>query len=314
MVNIPCKELREVTTFADAKQVGQEIIPVVLSNERGDVAPTAIVPELFGTVSVLVVPVVIEDKSNWAFLVLSALFCNVVELSVRVLFVNVCVWLAKTKVSLPESAGIVAVRDELGAIDEMVVVWPEAPKINWLVVLERVRPAKVGAAPAWIFCGRESVISPVLPETLTWFVVPVREVTPELAIVIVPTPLVIPIPDPAVKLLSESPVPLPISSLPLAAVEVSKPVPPLLVESCAWVDNTPAAELTTIPWVLRPEKVIVPPAVRLATLVTFPPPVPWLTVKMLVPLSLTSKVADEPWLIAYPPVTVAPVFEYVPPL
>ena len=41
------------------------------------------------------------------------------------------------------------------------------PRINSLVLLVRLRLAKVGEAPLWIFWGRERVISPVAPETVT---------------------------------------------------------------------------------------------------------------------------------------------------
>lgn len=49
------------------------------------------VPLALGSVYVRVVPVPIDDNSNWAFLVLSVWSCNVVTLSVNVLFVNVSV-------------------------------------------------------------------------------------------------------------------------------------------------------------------------------------------------------------------------------
>jgi hypothetical protein len=140
-------------------------------------------------------------------------------------------------VSFAASAGIVATLLADGATELIVVVLVE-PRTSWLVagvmvrVPLRVSPAKVGDAPLLMFCGRESVIAPVAPEAITWFAVPVIEVTPVLLIVIDPAPLVIPIAVPAVRLARVSPEPLPIKSLPFPAVDVSSPVPPRTGASC----------------------------------------------------------------------------------
>src|SRR3989344_2208864 len=60
--------------------------------------------------------------------------------------------------------------------------------------LERVTVEKVGVAPVWMFCGRERVTAPVLAETFTWFVVPVRDVTPVFDMVRVVPARDVPIP------------------------------------------------------------------------------------------------------------------------
>src|SRR3989338_8958525 len=60
--------------------------------------------------------------------------------------------------------------------------------------LERVTVEKEGVAPVWMFCGRERVTAPVLAETFTWFVVPVRDVTPVFDMVRVVPARDVPIP------------------------------------------------------------------------------------------------------------------------
>lgn len=147
-------------------QVAHEIVPDAALSDNGAVAATAIVPFWFGAVSVVVVPVVTLEASKAIFLVLSPLFWISVELSVKVLFVKVAVWLAKIKVSLAESAGMVAILETAGAALLIVVVLV-VPKTSWLVVFVRFSAAKVGVAPVLIFCGRDKVTAPVVPETLT---------------------------------------------------------------------------------------------------------------------------------------------------
>ena len=82
------------------------------------------------------------------------------------LLVRVCVWFAKTKVSLAESAGIVAVLFALGAVELIVVVFV-VPRTSWLVVLVNVSAPNVGVAVESIFCGSERVTEPVDAETAT---------------------------------------------------------------------------------------------------------------------------------------------------
>ncbi len=82
-----------------------------------------------------------------------------------VLFVRVCAWLAKTKVSFPDSAGIVAILDAPGATELIVVVFV-VPNINWLVGLARESAAKVGDEVASMSCGSERVMVPAPFATL----------------------------------------------------------------------------------------------------------------------------------------------------
>jgi hypothetical protein len=63
-----------------------------------------------------------------------------------------------------------------------------------------------------ISCGRLSVTEPVAADAVTWFVVPEIEVTPVLAIVIVPDPFVTLMPVPFAIVASEYPEPFPIRS------------------------------------------------------------------------------------------------------
>ena len=74
-----------------------------------------------------------------------------------------------------------------------------------MVVALRVWEAKVGVDVVAIDCGKDNVIAPVPLEAMTWLAVPVMERTPELAIEILPFPLVILIPLPWVKLATEYP-------------------------------------------------------------------------------------------------------------
>ena len=208
IVRSPCKVFNELTKLPVevVKQVGQEIVPLVLLKLIGPVAATAMVPLWFGTVRVLVVPVVSPERSNCVFFVLSALLMSVVELSTSDLLVKVWVWLRNANVSFALSAGIVATLDEVGATVVIVVVLV-VPKTNWLVVLVKFKAAKVGELLVPIDCGKVNVNVPVaavvLPFTKTWLAVPATERTPELAIEIVPAPLVIAMPLPWVKVLSE---------------------------------------------------------------------------------------------------------------
>ena len=50
-----------------------------------------------------------------------------------VLLVNVCAWFRKAKVSLAESAGMVAVTELEGAV-ELIVVVCVVPRTSWLLV------------------------------------------------------------------------------------------------------------------------------------------------------------------------------------
>ena len=65
------------------------MVPLVALSTIGPVAATAIVPELSGTLIVLVLEAVILPRSKTAFLVLSAPFWKVVDESVSVLLVKV---------------------------------------------------------------------------------------------------------------------------------------------------------------------------------------------------------------------------------
>ena len=73
---------------------------------------------------------------------------------------------------MPESAGMVAVRLAVGAALLIVVVCV-VPRTNWLVVGVtfkvpfKVRPPNVGVEVVPMDCGRDKVMSPVVPETLT---------------------------------------------------------------------------------------------------------------------------------------------------
>ena len=88
------------------------------------------------------------------------------------LLVKVWVWFRNAKVSLALSAGMVATLDDVGATLVIVVVLVD-PKTIWLVVGVTfsaplsVNPAKVGVLEVAIDCGRDNVIAPVAPETLT---------------------------------------------------------------------------------------------------------------------------------------------------
>ena len=301
------------------KQVEQEITPLVAFKLIGPVAATAMVPLLSGTVKLLVLPEPTVPRSNFAFFVLSALLIKVVELSTKDLLVKVCVWLRKANVSFALSAGMVATLDEVGATVVIVVVLV-VPKTNWLVVGVRlsaplrVKPPKVGVAVLLILCGSDNVIAPVPPEAMTWLAVPVMEVTPVLAMLIVPAPFVTEIPVPVERLARAKPLPLPMRSLPLAAAEVSRPVPPLAAESCAWVERTPEASLTTTPVVLKAERVTVPEA-EIAPMLPRSPTVPAsLTEKRVLVPSEIANVLLLPWVMVKPPATVAPPAAYVPPV
>ena len=89
-----------------------------------------------------------------------------------------------------------------------------------------VSPPNVGVADVWISCGRESVIDPVDPDTVTWFVVPVKDVTPVLVSVIAPDAFPTDSPVEPVSVAKVYPVPFPISSDPFDAADPSSPVPP----------------------------------------------------------------------------------------
>ena len=75
------------------------------------------VPSRSGRVNVLVVPVPIKEASNEARLVASASSTMKVVASTNDLLASVCAWFAKTNVSLAVSAGSVAVRGAVGAIE-----------------------------------------------------------------------------------------------------------------------------------------------------------------------------------------------------
>ena len=74
------------------------------------------------------------------------------------------------------------------------------PRTSWLLPFVNVSDAKVGVALVLMLCGSDKVTAPVAPEAVSPFVVsPVMLVTPALATVIVPEPLVMVIPLPWVK-------------------------------------------------------------------------------------------------------------------
>ncbi len=68
--------------------------------------------------------------------------------------------------SLAERAGMVAVTDEAGAT-ELIVVVLVLPKTSWLAVFVKVSAANVGVAPVLIFCGRDKVTAPVAADAIT---------------------------------------------------------------------------------------------------------------------------------------------------
>lgn len=183
--------------LAVVRQVAHEIVPVVVSRAIGAVAWTAMVPDASGMVRVLVVLAEMFASWNANFLLLSKSSWNKVELSVKVLLVKVCAWFRNANVSLALSAGMVATREAVGAILLIVVVLV-VPRTSWLVVFANVSDAKIGLEVVAIACGRLNVTAPVAAETITWLVVPVREVTPVFARVMVPLPLVTEIPEPEV--------------------------------------------------------------------------------------------------------------------
>ena len=101
---------------------------------------------------------------------------------------------------------------------------------------ESVNPAKVGVAPVFIDCGNESVTPPVLPDAITWFVVPVILVTPLLVKVSDPPsetvpPPVIPVPFAIVILeLDNSPlVTFPVLNTPLVLCTTPVPIPETII-------------------------------------------------------------------------------------
>ena len=110
-----------------------------------------------------------------------------------------------------------------------VPVFP-VPSVNWFVLLDNVIDAKVGVAPVCIFCGSESVIDPVAPETLTWLAVPASESTPLFVMLIVPAPFETLIPEPLLMVPMVYPDPFPIRSCPFDGVPVT-PVPPFPIGS-----------------------------------------------------------------------------------
>ena len=102
-----------------------------------------------------------------------------------------------------------------------------------------------------IDCGSDRVTPPVPAEATTWLVVPVIDVTPELAIVIDPDP-VIEIPDPAVA-----------AVIPLFVI-VTAPVPPdRLIPDPATALVTPVFVIVTPP--VAPDTEIPVPAILLVT-------------------------------------------------
>ena len=115
------KLLSELTKLPELveRQVGHEMVPVVLSKAIGPVAATAIVPSWFGALRIWLPVRLPRSKAR---VLLLALLRILVEASFRVLLVRVWVWLAKTKVSLALSAGIVAVLLDVGARLLIVVV------------------------------------------------------------------------------------------------------------------------------------------------------------------------------------------------
>ena len=90
MVRAPVALLSDETKFVlpVVIQVGHEIAPVVVSSAIGSVAATAIVPDAFGTVNVLVVELATLLKLKLAVLELRVSIIDVVPLSSD-LFVNV---------------------------------------------------------------------------------------------------------------------------------------------------------------------------------------------------------------------------------
>ena len=104
-------------------------------------------------------------------------------------------------------------------------------------------------------------VSPVVPAE--------KVVTPALAIEIEPAPFVMVMPVPCVRVVRVKPVPLPISSAPLAGVDV-RPVPPLATANVPAIVMVPDV-VTGPPLVVRP---VVPPLTL--TLVTVPEPPPLL--------------------------------------
>ena len=71
-----------------------------------------------------------------------------------------------TKCAFAPASSIVSVRDDAGAVAEMVTVLV-VPKRSWLVVALRVSDAKVGVAPMSMFCGVDKVNVPSDCATLT---------------------------------------------------------------------------------------------------------------------------------------------------
>lgn len=88
---------------------------------------------------------------------------------------------------------------------------------------------------------------------------------------------------------------MPISNLPLPAVEPSTPVPPCAGETVVSEERTPPV-VVTIPLVDRPEKVIVPEAVMPPILDKFPTVVPSETEKIVFVPLLILNVPPDPWV------------------
>jgi hypothetical protein len=90
----------------------------------------------------LVSAAVTPDKSRFTFLVLSALFCKVVKVSVKVLLVNVCV---PVKVTTVESIEIIPV----------VVTGPPVkpvPVLTWVTVPDAADVSQEGMPPRETMC------------------------------------------------------------------------------------------------------------------------------------------------------------------
>lgn len=130
-----------------------------------------------------------------------------------------------------------------------------------------------------------------------------------MVMVIAPAPLVTLIPLPAVRFASVKPEPLPIKSLPLPAVEVSRPVPPLAAESWACEETLPEASLTKTPAVDRAESVRVPEAL----MVVVPAIAPVLVMPALL-ASIPPEAVNSPAevMVPVPVVAMLPLVERLP--
>ena len=114
-------------------------------------------------------------------------------------------------------------------------------------------------------------------------VVPASAVTPVLLMVIVPTPLVMPIAVPAVRFASANPEPLPIRSCPFVALPALTPVPPCAAVTAVSEPRTPLA-VVTMPSVVKPVNLICPAAVIAPMFERSPTPLLSVTVnKVFVP-------------------------------